>query len=179
MRQLTQRLVIARIVALSTQARAYFPQVELNAAIGFQALHLTQPRHMLQAANTTVRRAWTIHGHRPTSLPAAVRAALPPYYGDNTDQQRVHSSHGGPPTPSHAQSRTGDERSPHAETARGPVPSHHLPPIHTSPAGPSHQGGDPRMEPRTTPATPTPTCHPNKPLVQGDRSCGGPTHRCG
>ena len=84
-RQLTQMLVIAPIVALSTQALAYFLQAVLNAAIGFQALHLTHPQHMLQAAATTVRRARTIHGHRPTSLPAAVRAASPPYYGDNTD----------------------------------------------------------------------------------------------
>ena len=36
-RQLTQTLVIARIVALSTQALAYFLQAVLNAAIWFQA----------------------------------------------------------------------------------------------------------------------------------------------
>ena len=34
-RQLTRTLVIARIVALSTQALAYFLQAVLNAAIGF------------------------------------------------------------------------------------------------------------------------------------------------
>ena len=84
-RQLTRTLVIARIRALSTQALPYFLQAVLNAAIGFQALHLTHPQHMLQADATTVRRAWTIHGHQPTSLPATVRAASPPYYGDNTD----------------------------------------------------------------------------------------------
>ena len=84
-RQLTRTLVIARIVALSTQALAYFLQAVLNAAVGFQALHLTHPQHMHQAAATTVRRAWSIHGHRPTSLPAAVRVASPLYYGDNTD----------------------------------------------------------------------------------------------
>ena len=39
--QLTRTLVIARIVALCTQALAYFLQALLNAAIGFQALHLT------------------------------------------------------------------------------------------------------------------------------------------
>ena len=84
-RLLRRTLVIARITTLSTQALAYFLQAVLNAAIGFQALHLTHPQHMLQVAATTVRQAWTIHGHRPTSLPATVRAALPPYYGDNTD----------------------------------------------------------------------------------------------
>ena len=84
-RQQTQTLVIARIVALSTQALAHFLQAVLNAAIGFQALHVTQPQHMLQAATTTVLQAWTIHGHQPTSLPAAVHAASPQYYRDNTD----------------------------------------------------------------------------------------------
>ena len=84
-RQLTGTPIIAHITALSTQALVYFPQAVLHAAVGFQALHLTPPLHMLQTAATTVRRAWTIHGHRPTSLPATVRAASPPYYGDNTD----------------------------------------------------------------------------------------------
>ena len=79
-RQLTRTLVIARITALSTQALAYFLQAVLNPAVGFQALHLTHPQHMLQASATTVRRAWTILGHRPTLLPATVRAASPPYY---------------------------------------------------------------------------------------------------
>ena len=83
-RQLSRTLIIARITALSTQALAYFLQALLNAAIGFQALHLTHPQRMLQAAATTVRRAWTIHGHQPTLLPATVRATSPPYCGDNT-----------------------------------------------------------------------------------------------
>ena len=74
-RQLTRTLVMARFVALSIQALAYFLQAALNAAIGFQALHPTHPQHMLQAAATTVRRASTIHGHRPTSLPATLRVA--------------------------------------------------------------------------------------------------------
>ena len=84
-RQLTRTLVMARSTALSTQALAYFLQAVLNASAGFQALHLTHPQHMLQAAATTLRQAWTIHGHRPTSLPATVHAAAPPYYGDNND----------------------------------------------------------------------------------------------
>ena len=83
--QLTRTPVIARIVALSTQALAYFLQAVLNAARGSRTLHLMHPQHMLQAAATTGRRVWTIHGHHPTSLPATVRAASPPYYGDNTD----------------------------------------------------------------------------------------------
>ena len=85
LRQLTPTLVIARIVALSTQALAYFLQAIFNAAIGFQALHLTHPEQMLQEAAATVRGGWAIHSHRPTSPPVAVRAASPPYYGDNTD----------------------------------------------------------------------------------------------
>ena len=49
-RQLTRTLVIAGIVALRTEDLAYLLQALLNAAIGFQALHLTHPQHMLQAA---------------------------------------------------------------------------------------------------------------------------------
>ena len=85
LRQLTRTLVIARIIAFSSHGLAYFLQALLNAAIGFQALHLTHPEQMLQEAAATVQGAWAIHGHRPTSLPAVVRAASPPYYGNNTD----------------------------------------------------------------------------------------------
>ena len=42
-RQLTRTLVIARILALSTRALAYFLQAVLKEAIGFQALHLMHP----------------------------------------------------------------------------------------------------------------------------------------
>ena len=72
-RQLTRTPVIARIDALFTKALAYFLQAVLNAAIGFQALHLTHPKHMLQGVVTTVRHVWAIHGHQPTSLPAEIR----------------------------------------------------------------------------------------------------------
>ena len=90
--QLTRTLVIARIAALSNQALVYFLQAVLSSAIGFQALHLTQPKHMLQRAVTTVRRAGAINGHRPRSLPAEVRAASAPYYWDGSDHL-VHSAY--------------------------------------------------------------------------------------
>ena len=85
LRQLTGTLITAGILALSEHALAYFLQAVLNAAIGFQALHLAHPPQLLQEVAATVQRAWAIHGHRPTSLSAAVRAASPPYYGDNTN----------------------------------------------------------------------------------------------
>ena len=85
LQQLTRTVLIARIVALSTQALAYFSKGVLNAAKGFQALHLKQPQQMLQKAAATVQQAWAIHGQRRTSLPAAMHAASQPYYGDNTD----------------------------------------------------------------------------------------------
>ena len=83
--QLAKVVILARILTLSTQALAYFLQAVLNAAIGFQPLHLTQPQHMLQEASNTVCRVWTIHSHMPTSFPGLVRRAMAPYYGDNTD----------------------------------------------------------------------------------------------
>ena len=85
-------LVIARIAALSTQALGYFLQAVLNAAIGFQALHLTHLKQRLQLAVTTVQRVWAIHDHRLTSLPAEVREASELYYGDSTDHL-VHNGH--------------------------------------------------------------------------------------
>ena len=39
---------MARFAALSTQALAYFLQAVLNAAIGFQAVYLMHPTHMLR-----------------------------------------------------------------------------------------------------------------------------------
>ena len=47
--------------------------------------NMTHPKHTPKGAVTTVRRAWAIHGHRPTSLPAEVRAASAQYYGDGTN----------------------------------------------------------------------------------------------
>ena len=64
----------------------------LNAAIGFQALRLTHPKHMLQGAVTTVRHAQAIHGQRPTSLLAEVRAASAPYFVCGTDHL-VHNAY--------------------------------------------------------------------------------------
>ena len=78
-------LVIPRTAALTSQALGNFLQAVLKAAIGYQALHLTHRKDMFKGAVTTVRRAEAIHGHRPTSLPAEVRAASAPYYGDGTD----------------------------------------------------------------------------------------------
>ena len=60
-RQLTRTLVIARIVALSTRALAYFLQAVLNAAIGFQALHLTN-------SNKCYRRPPPRYGERGPSM---------------------------------------------------------------------------------------------------------------
>ena len=91
-RGLTRNLAMGRIAALSTQALAYFLHAVLNAAIRFQALPPTHPEHMLQRAVTTVRRAWAIHGHQPTSLRAEVSAASVSYYGDGT-HHLVHSAY--------------------------------------------------------------------------------------
>ena len=90
--QLTRTVFIARIAALSTRALAYFFQAMLNVAIGFQALHLMQPKHMPKGAATTVRGVWAIHGHRPTSLPADLPVGSGPYYSDGTNHL-VHNAY--------------------------------------------------------------------------------------
>ena len=86
-RQVKRTLVTARIAALSTKALAYFLQAVLNAAIRFQALHLTHPKHMLQMAVTRVLCAWAMHDHRPTSLSAEA-----PYYVGGGDHL-VHNAY--------------------------------------------------------------------------------------
>ena len=60
----------------SHQSLTYYLTRVLNASIGFQALHLTQPTTALQPATRAVTKAWTAHGGWPTSIPTrAIRAA--------------------------------------------------------------------------------------------------------
>ena len=106
-RQLTRTLVIARIVALSTQAPAFFRQATLNADIGFQALHLTHPQQ-----NATGGHYHGTAGRDNPRPPAHVttrggtRGVATILRGQRRSprQQRVHSSDRDPPAPSHAQS---------------------------------------------------------------------------
>ena len=65
-RQLTRTLVIARIVALTTQALVYFLQAVLNAAIGFQALRQSTP-------NKCYRRLLPRYGKRGPSTATGPR----------------------------------------------------------------------------------------------------------
>ena len=182
LRQLTRTLVIAPILALSTQALDYFLQAVLNTAIGFQALHVTHPQQKLQRAAATVRRAWAIHGHRPTLLPAAVPAASRPYYGDNTDHllRNAYTVHTATDLHRLMHNHEPEVRDVFTLTLR--QAQYHC---NTCPQYILYQRGLPTKvgtriwKPPTPLATPPPTCHPNKPSVQGDRSCGNPTHRCG
>ena len=71
-----------KALSLSHQCLAYYLTRVLNASIGFQALHLTQPTTALQPATRAVTKAWAAHGGWPTSIPTrAIRAAWP-HYGD-------------------------------------------------------------------------------------------------
>ena len=49
---------LARGDLLSTQGLAYLMEAVLNAAIGYQALHLPQPRDALRHARQQVTKAW-------------------------------------------------------------------------------------------------------------------------
>ena len=60
---------IARGDLLSTQGLAYFMEAVLNAAIGYQALHLPRPQDALRHARQQVTKAWAQHGGWPTSFP--------------------------------------------------------------------------------------------------------------
>ena len=75
---------IARGDLLSTQGLAYFMEAVLNAAIGYQALHLPRPQDALRHARQQVTKAWAQHGGWPTSFPKEAMMAHWRYYGDNT-----------------------------------------------------------------------------------------------
>ena len=75
---------IARGDLLSTQGLAYFMEAALNAAIGYQALHLPRPQDALHHARQQVTKAWAQHGGWPTSFPKEAMMAHWRYYGDNT-----------------------------------------------------------------------------------------------
>ena len=75
---------IARRDLLSTQGLAYFMEAVLNAAIGYQALHLPRPQDALRHARQQVTKAWAQHGGWPTSFPKEAIMAHWRYYGDNT-----------------------------------------------------------------------------------------------
>ena len=68
---------IARGDLLSTQGLAYFMEAVLNAAIGYQALHLPRPQDALRHARQQVTKAWAQHGGWPMSFPKDVSAASP------------------------------------------------------------------------------------------------------
>ena len=73
----------ARWDLLSTQGLAYFMEPVLNAAIGYQALHLPHPKSALHHARQQVTKAWGQHGGWPTSFPKEAMMAHWRYYGDN------------------------------------------------------------------------------------------------
>ena len=60
---------LARGDLLSTQGLAYFMEAVLNAAIGYQALHLPHPQDALHHARQQVTKARAQHGGCPTSFP--------------------------------------------------------------------------------------------------------------
>ena len=75
---------LARGDLLSTQGLVYFMEAVLNAAIGYQALHLPHPQDALHHARQQVTKAWAQHGSSPTSFPEEAMMAHWRYYGDNT-----------------------------------------------------------------------------------------------
>ena len=60
---------LARGDFLSTQGPVYFMEAVLNAAIGYQALHLLHPQDALPHARQQVTKAWAQHAGGPTSFP--------------------------------------------------------------------------------------------------------------
>ena len=69
---------------LSTQGLAYIMEAVLNAAVGYQALHLPNPQHDLHRTAQQVTKAWAQHGGWPTYFPKEAMMAHWRYYGDNS-----------------------------------------------------------------------------------------------
>ena len=106
LRQLTRTFFIARIVALSTQALAYFLQAIINATIGFQALHLTRPKTNAAGAGCHGT-AGVGHPRPPTHVTTrgGARCVTTIGWGQqrSPSPQRVHGSDRDQPAPPHAQ----------------------------------------------------------------------------
>ena len=81
---LTQLPQLARRDLLSAQGPAYFMEAVLNAAIGYQHLHLPHPQDALRHTGQQVTKASAQHGGWPTSFPKEAMMAHWRYYGDNT-----------------------------------------------------------------------------------------------
>ena len=60
--RLARLLQLARGDLLSTQGLAYFMEAVLNAAIGYQALHLPHPQDAQRHAREQVTKAWAQDG---------------------------------------------------------------------------------------------------------------------
>ena len=75
---------LARGDLLSTQGLAYFMEALLNAAVGYQALHLPHPQDALHHARQQVTKAWAQHGGWPTSFPKEAMMAHWRHYWGNT-----------------------------------------------------------------------------------------------
>ena len=75
---------LARADLPSTQGLAYFMEPVLNAAIGYQALHLLHPQYALSHAQQQVTTAWAQHRGWPTSFPKEAMMPDWRYYGGNT-----------------------------------------------------------------------------------------------
>ena len=82
--RLAQVPQLARGDLLSTQGPAYFMEAVLNAAIGYQALHLPDPQGALRHARQQLTKAGAQHGGWPTFFPKEAMVAHWRYYGDNT-----------------------------------------------------------------------------------------------
>ena len=78
---LAQLPKLGRGELLSTQGLAYFMEAVLNAAIGYQALHLPHPKDALCHARQQVTKAWAQDPGWPMSFPREARMAHWLYYG--------------------------------------------------------------------------------------------------
>ena len=156
-----------KALSLSHRSLAYYLTGVLNASIGFQALHLTQPTTALEPATRAVTKAWAAHGGWPTSIPTrAIRAAWP-HYGDaiGDEVKAAYTRH-----TALLLHRMTHNYSPEVRE----VATIHMPTLDTPPDGHTHRHEHSPVEPPAAPPPiPTPR-HTHQPHVPGGRASGGP-----
>ena len=171
---------IARGDLLSTQGLGYFMEAVLNAAIGYQALHLPRPQDALRHARQQVTKAWAQHGGWPTSFPKEAMMAHWRYYGDNTGAlvDMAYAKHA-----AHLPHRATHNHQPEVREAaairikEAQMARNTFPPVDTGATRRLHPRGHSHLGPATTLPTAPHTRHPDKPPLRSTGASRGHTHR--
>ena len=162
-----------KALPLSHESLAYYLTGVLNASMGFQALHLTQPTTALQPATRAVTKAWAAQGGWPSSIPTlAIRAFRGRHRGRGKGS--LHQAHHTPPSPHDPQPLPRSPRSRHDQPPGRTKSPQHMPTLDTQLNRHAHQHQHPHLkQPAALTPFPTPR-HTHEPSMPGGRAPGSP-----